>query len=174
MPGLGHLFFAMVAERIRLFALLVRLGLHHLAEAITQAIASRGHGTGGGQGLLALALFSPRLPGRLGRAACGGHTGAQWRGLWRMGLGKVTQRLGNLRLVLFPAFAATASRWRPQTEDPAAAFGQATRDGLAPPPQDSFRHQGVARTRFQRHRSRGTGSVSWERFCLLKSSLLPC
>jgi len=70
-----------------------------------------------------------------------------------MGLGKVTQRLGNLRLVLFPAFAATASRWRPQTEDPAAAFGQATRDGLAPPPQDSFRHQGVARTRFQRHRS---------------------
>ncbi len=53
-----------------------------------------------------------------------------------MGIGKLTQRLGDLRMLLFPAFAATESRLRPQTDDPASAFGQAKRDSLAPPPKD--------------------------------------
>jgi hypothetical protein len=70
-----------------------------------------------------------------------------------MGIGKLPQRLGDLRMLLFPAFAATESRLRPQTDDSASAFGEAKRDGLAPPPKDSFRYQGVARTIFQRHRS---------------------
>jgi hypothetical protein len=70
-----------------------------------------------------------------------------------MGRGKLPPRWGGLRMWLCPACAATASRLSPQTAAPAAALGQAQRDGLAPPPQDRCRHQGVARTLLQRHRS---------------------
>ena len=66
-----------------------------------------------------------------------------------MGIGKLTQRLRHLRLLLFPAFAATESRLRTKTHDPGASLSQAKRDGLAPPPQDGFRHQGMAGTLVQ-------------------------
>jgi hypothetical protein len=51
-----------------------------------------------------------------------------------MGVGTLTQRLRHLRLLRFPAFAATASRWRPKTPDPGASLREAKRYGLAPPP----------------------------------------
>src|SRR6266478_3737094 len=146
-------FFYILKDRISLFDLLLRLGFHHPAQAIAQTIEHLGHGTGRGQLLCAISLFSQRLQGRLGREACVGQTGAKCRILLRMGIGKLTKRLGGLRLLLFPAFAATESRLSPQTDDPAAALGQTKRYGLAPPSKDSFRHQGVARTIFQRHRS---------------------
>jgi len=68
-----------------------------------------------------------------------------------MGLGKVTKRLRGLRMLLFPAFAATESRLRASTDEPASSLGEAKRHGLAPPPKHCFRHQGVPRTIFQRH-----------------------
>src|SRR6266446_7147176 len=146
-------FFYILKDRISLFDLLLRLGFHHPAQAIAQAIEHLGHRTGRGQLRLAIPLFSQRLQGRLSREAGIGQTGAKCRILLRMGIGKLTKRLGGLWLLLFPAFAATESRLSPQTDDPASALGQTTRYGLAPPPKDSFRHQGVALTIFQRHRS---------------------
>ena len=137
-------FFYILKDRISLFDLLLRLGFQHPAQAIAQAIEHLGHGTGRGQLLLAIPLCSQRLQSRLGREACVDQTGAKCRILLRMGIGKLTKRLGSLRLLLFPAFAATESCLSPQTDDPASALGQPKRYGLASPPKDSFRHQGVA------------------------------
>jgi hypothetical protein len=145
-------FFSMLTDRRRLFERLWRLGLHHPAPAIAQALEPLGHGTGRGPWLRALPLCSQRLQGRWGREACGSHTGALGRLLVRLGIGKLTKRWGGLRRLLCPAFAATASRLRPQTAAPAAALGQTTRDGLAPPPTDSCRPQGGALTIFPWHR----------------------
>ena len=68
-----------------------------------------------------------------------------------MGVGKVTKRLGCLRMLIFPAFATTASRLSAQTDDPGSSLCQAKRHSLTPPTKDGFSHQGVAPTIFQRH-----------------------
>ena len=59
-------FFYIIEDRVGLFALLLGLGLDHLAQPKAQPIQDRGHGTGRGQVLLALALLSERLQCRLG------------------------------------------------------------------------------------------------------------
>ena len=60
-------FFYIVEDRGGLFALLLGLGLHHLAQPKAHPIQDLGHGTGRGQLLLAIPLRSERLQGRLGR-----------------------------------------------------------------------------------------------------------
>jgi hypothetical protein len=68
-----------------------------------------------------------------------------------MRISKVTKRLSGLRMLLFPAFATTASGLRSSTDEPASSCGQTKRHGLAPPTKNGFRHQGVTLTIFQRH-----------------------
>ena len=157
-------FFSIVADRVGLFDLLLGFGLHHLAQPKAQPIQHRGHGTGRGHLLRALALRSQRLPGRRGRPPRGGYARAKRRGLLRMRIGELPQRFGHLRLPRFPAFAATASRWRTKTHAPGASRSEAKRYGLAPPPQDGFRHQGIAVTIFQCHlglKSSSCGAGHW-------------
>ena len=57
MPELGHLFFDIVEDRIRLFDLLLRLGFHNLTQAIAHTIEHLGHRTGGGQERLTICLL---------------------------------------------------------------------------------------------------------------------
>ncbi len=59
-------FFYIIEDRVGLFALLLGLGLDHLAQPKAHPIQDLGHGTGRGQVLLALALLSERLQCRLG------------------------------------------------------------------------------------------------------------
>src|SRR2546425_5362433 len=123
----------MVENRIGLFALLLRLGLHDLAQPKAHPIQDLGHRTGRGPLVRALPLVLQRLEGRWGRQPRGGQARAK-RWVWlRMGVGTLTKRLGCLRRLLFPAFATTASRLRAQTDAPGSSLCQAQRHGLAPP-----------------------------------------
>lgn len=117
-----HLFFNIVEDGIGLFDFLLRFGLHDSAQAKAQAIEHFGHGTRRGQLLLALTLFPQRLERRLSRQPRVGQTRSKRRILLRMGVGKLTQRLSHLRMLLFPAFAATESRLRTKTHDPGASL----------------------------------------------------
>jgi hypothetical protein len=67
-----------------------------------------------------------------------GQAGTEGRILLRMGIRKLTQRLGRLGMLLFPAFATTESRLSSQTDDAASSLGQAKRHGLAPQPKTTW------------------------------------
>src|SRR6266850_8468968 len=69
----------------------------------------------------------------------------------RIGLGELTQRLGYLRMLLFPALGPTEGRLRTETNNPSSSLRQAKRHGLASPTEEGFGHQGVAPAIFQRH-----------------------
>src|SRR5438128_3360388 len=85
-------FFSIVEDHVGLFDLLLRLGLHHLAQPKAHPIQDLGHGTGRGQLLLAIALLSERLQCRLGRQPRVGEARAKCRVLLRMRIGKLTKR----------------------------------------------------------------------------------
>ena len=147
----GHLFFDVVKDGVCLFEFLLRFGLHHLAQPKAHTIEDLRHGRRRGQVVRALTLLSEGVQGGLSREPRVSEARAKRRVLLRMRLGELTQRLSRLRIQLFPAFAPTESRLRPQTDDPGLSLGQAKRHGLAPPTQDGFSHQGVALTIFHRH-----------------------
>src|SRR4029453_12469259 len=68
-----------------------------------------------------------------------------------MGIGKLTKRLGCLRMLLFPASATTEGRLRTKTPEPGASLRQAKRHGLASPPKKGFGQEGATPTIFHRH-----------------------
>src|SRR5712691_9959356 len=100
----ARLFFYVVEDGVGLFDLLLGFGLHDLAQPKAHPIQDLGHGTGRGQLVLAILLFPERLQGRLGRQPRLSRVRANRWGLWRMGLGELTQHWGYLRMLLFPAF----------------------------------------------------------------------
>src|SRR5207302_10478433 len=100
-------FFYIVEDRVGLFDLLLGFGLHDLAQPKAHPIQDLGHGTGRGQLVLAILLLPERLQGRLGRQPRVAQACAKRGVLLRMGLGELTQRLGDLRMLLFPAFVPT-------------------------------------------------------------------
>src|SRR4029434_8104153 len=122
MRWLARLFFDVVTDRFSLSELLVRLGLHDLAQSKAHAIEHGRHGTGRGQLLRLIPLLAERLQGRLGCQPAVGQAGAKGWVLLRMGFGELTQGLSHLRMLLFPAFAATEGRLRAQANDPGASL----------------------------------------------------
>src|SRR5712691_11428953 len=100
----ARLFFYVVEDGVGLFDLLLGFGLHDLAQPKAHPMQDLGHGTGRGQLVLAILLFPERLQSRLGRQPRGAQARAKRWVLLRMGLGELTQRLGSLRMLLFPAF----------------------------------------------------------------------
>src|SRR5882672_2812171 len=131
-------FFYMVEDRVGLFALLLGLGLPHLAQPKAHPIQDFGHGTGRGQLLLTLTLISERLPCRLGRQPRGGYARAKRRVLLRRRIGELPQRCSHLLVPVFPAFASTEGRWSPKTHEPGSSLRQAKRHGLASPTKKGF------------------------------------
>ena len=57
-----------------------------------------------------------------------------------MSIDKLTKRLSNLCLLLFPVFATTESRLSPQTDDSASSLDQTKRYDLTPLCKDDFSH----------------------------------
>src|SRR6266850_2577911 len=98
----------------------------------------RGHGTGRGPLLLALALLSERLQCRVGRQPRGGEARAKRRVLLCLRIGELTKRCRHLLVPVFPAFASTESRWSPKTHEPGSSLRHAKRHGLASPTKKSF------------------------------------
>src|SRR5215468_10382242 len=144
-------FFSIGEDGVGLFDLLLGLGLDHLAQPKAQAIEHLGHRTGGGQECLTRPLLSERFQGGFGRQPRVGQAGAKRGGLLRLRFGQLTQGVSHLRMLLFPACAATEGRLRPETHDASASLGSAQRHRLAAPPKDGFRPQGIAATILQRH-----------------------
>src|SRR5712691_5837376 len=63
-----------------------------------------------------------------------------------MGVGKLTKRLGCLRMLLFPAFATTASRLSAQTDDPGSSLCLSARPSATvwrPQPQTASASRGL-------------------------------
>jgi len=67
----------------------------------------------------------------------------------RLRFGQLTPGVRHLRMLLCPAFAATAGRRCTETQDARASLGSAKRHRLAVPPKDGFRPQGIAATILQ-------------------------
>src|SRR6266566_5068423 len=147
----ARLFFAVIQEGVCLFALFLGLRLDHLAQSKAQTMEHRRPGTGRGQLRRPIPLIAERLQGRLGCQPGGGQAGAECRVLLRLGFGELTQGLRHVRMLLFPTCAATEGRWRAQAHDPGASLAEAACHGLAAPPTDGFRHQGMAPTILQGH-----------------------
>jgi len=164
MTRLARLFFDVVEDGVGLFDLLLGFGLDDLAQPKAHPIEDDGHGTRRGPLVRALALLSERLQGRLSRQPRVGQTRTKRRVLLRMGVGELTQRFSDLRMPLFPAFAPTEGRLRTETHDASASLGQAQRYRLASPTNKGFRHQGGARTIFQRHFSLTSASCGPSQF----------
>src|SRR6266571_5621040 len=133
MPRLGYLFFYIVEDHVGLFDLLLRLGLHHLAQPKAHPIQDLGHSTGRGQLLLAIPLLSERLQCRLGRQPRVGYARAKRRVLLRMRIGELAKRCSRLLELVFPAFASTKGRLPTKTHEPGSSLRQAKRHGLASP-----------------------------------------
>src|SRR2546430_576372 len=56
-------------------------------------------------------------------------------------------------MCVFPAFATTASRLRPETHDPRTPLGKTCLNGPTAPPEDGFGQQRIAPTIFHGHLS---------------------
>src|SRR4249920_2339367 len=99
MRWLARLFFDVVKDRVSLSELLVRLGLHDLAQSKAPAIEHSRHGTGRGQWLRLIPLLAERLQCRLDCQPAGGQAGAAC-GVWlRLGFGELTQGLRHVRML---------------------------------------------------------------------------
>jgi len=124
-------------------------GLDDPAQPKAQALEHLGHRTGGGQERLLRPLRSERFQGGFGRQPRGGQAGAKHGGWVRLRFGQLTPGVRHLRMLLCPAFAATAGRRCTETQDARASLGSAKRHRLAVPPKDGFRPQGIAATILQ-------------------------
>lgn len=98
-----------------------------------------------------MAVGFERLQSPFGSQARRRQRRSKRRVLLGMDLGQLTKGLGHLEMLVFPAFAATASGLSPQTNAPCTPLRQAQLDRVPSPAEHPFSLAGVAAAVFHGH-----------------------
>jgi hypothetical protein len=145
------LFFSIRKNSVGLGYLFLRFGFDHFAQPKAQTIEHLRHRARRGQLLLAIPLGSQGFESRVGCQSCRGQCRTKGRVLLRMGFSQLVQRLSGLGVPLFPPFAPTEGRLRPETPDTRTSLGKPHGNRMTPPTEDRFGEERVASTVFHGH-----------------------